>query len=84
MKEEELLIDACQNILERVLKGDEYVKLIDLLKDYDRKDIQYWVFYGKFKDRPIDYARACVITKCKKKNEETGSKWLDDLKKKMG
>lgn len=79
------MIDKIQNILERTLSPKEYVQVMDLQKDYEEKDILLWVYYGKFKDYPIDYARACIINKCKKKDEpsETGSQWLDDLKKQL-
>lgn len=76
------MVDKIQNILERTLTPKEYVQVLDLQKDYEEKDILLWVYYGKFKDYPIDYARSCIINKCKKKNEvvDTGSKWLNDLK----
>lgn len=77
------LIEQCQNILERSLTAKEFVQIQDLEKDYDIKDICYWVYMSKFKDHPIDYARACIISKCKKKGESTGSKWLDELKNKI-
>lgn len=79
------MIDKIQNILERTLSPKEYVQVMDLQKDYEEKDILLWVYYGKFKDYPIDYARACIINKCKKKGDpsETGSQWLDNLKKQL-
>lgn len=58
---------------------------MDLQKDYEESDILLWVYYGKFKDFPIDYARACIINKCKKKTEksETDSEWLREFKAKF-
>lgn len=77
------IVEQCQKILERNLTPKEFVQVQDLEKEYDIKDICYWVYMAKFKDHPLDYARACVITKCKKKSESSGSKWLDELKKEL-
>lgn len=77
------MIDKIQEILERTLNPREYVQCQDLIKDYDEKDILYWIYMAKFKDRPIDYARTCIITKCQKKNVETNSEWLKKFKEKL-
>lgn len=77
------MIDKIQEILERTLNPKEYIQVQDLKKDYDEKDILYWIYMAKFKDRPIDYARTCIITKCQKKNVETNSEWLKKFKEKL-
>ena len=77
------MIERIQQIIERTLNPREYVQCQDLIKDYDEKDICYWVYMSKFKDHPIDYARACIISKCQKKNVDTGSDWLNKLKEKL-
>ena len=77
------MIEGIQEILERTLNPKEYVQIQDLLKDYEEKDIRYWVYMAKYKDHPIDYARACIISKCQKKSVDTGSEWLNKLKEKL-
>lgn len=76
------MIERVQNILERNLSPKEYIMLQDLMKDYNESDILLCVYYGKFKDRPIDYARGMLINKYKKKDQpsETDSEWLNNLK----
>lgn len=77
------MINKIEEILERTLNPKEYVQCQDLMKDYEEKDILYWIYMAKFKDRPIDYARTCIISKCQKKNESSGSAWWDNLKKQL-
>lgn len=77
------MVERIQFILERNLTPREYVQVLDLEKDYEEKDICYWVYMSKFKDHPIDYARTCIISKCQKKNVDTGSEWLNKLKEKL-
>lgn len=79
------MIDKIQNMLERNLSPKEYMMVQDLMKDYRESDILYWVCQAKFKDRPIDYARACLISRGKTKDTplETESEWLKNLKENL-
>lgn len=74
------MVEEVQKILERDVTPKEFVMLQDLEKDYTEKDILYWVYMSKFKDRPIDYARVVIIKNCQKKNSSSGSEWWDNLK----
>lgn len=73
-------IQQVEDLISRIVSPAECAILNDLYKDYEVKDILYWVEFSKFKDRPINYARALIMKKCQKKNQETGSEWLDKLK----
>lgn len=79
------MIDRIQNILERTLTPKEYIMVKELEKEYYENDIVLCIYYGKFKDRPVDYARYLLINKYKKKEEpkETDSIWLKNLKENL-
>ena len=76
-------ITEVELLLGRTTSPVECKLLNDLYRDYEIKDILYWIEYSKTKDRPINYARVLIIKKCQKKTSLTDSTWLENLKMKL-
>ena len=77
------LVQEAEMIIGRTVSPKEYTILMDLSKSYSTVDILHFIEWSKFENRPIEYARKVIIDRCTKKDDGSGSKWLDKLKESL-